>query len=211
MAQKRPKIDSIKYTTLEKSTKKKSRLFEASESNKYLTRQGIALQGHTKMEGNLQQLLLEWSHNNEVFTAWLSENRYTCHQTVNELIDLMGQSLLRSLLLKIRSDQCPPWYFIIADEATEVCNTEQLSLCICCIVNMYLIREETVGLFRMPNTRAKTLYAVIKDLLARCSLSIELCRLMMELPTCKAADQDLPHEFCLIIQPLCLCIAMHTH
>lgn len=143
---------------------------------RYLTRQGIALQGHTKVEGNLQQLLLEWSHDNEVITAWLSENCYTCHQTVNELIDLMGQSLLRSLLLKIRSNQCPPWYSIIADEANDVCNTEQLSLFIRWVDNMYLICEETVGLFRVPNMKAETLYAVMKDLLARCSLSIEMCR-----------------------------------
>ena len=177
MAKKNPIIDSQLSTQLKKSQQKRRAGFlKQVRAIRYLTRQGIALQGHTKVEGNLQQLLLEWSHDNEVITAWLSENRYTCHQTVNELIDLMGQSLLRSLLLKIRSNQCPPWYSIIADEATDVCNTEQLSLCIRWVDNMYLIREETVGLFRVPNTKAETLYAVIKDLLARCSLSIEMCR-----------------------------------
>ena len=32
----------------------------------YLTREGIALQGHTNIEGNLQQLMLVWSHDSEV-------------------------------------------------------------------------------------------------------------------------------------------------
>lgn len=30
----------------------------------YLTRQGIAIQGHTEAEENLQQLLKAWSHDN---------------------------------------------------------------------------------------------------------------------------------------------------
>ena len=159
MAKKNPTIDSQLSTQLKKSQQKRRAGFlKQVRAIRYLTRQGIALQGHTKV------------------TAWLSENRYTCHQTVNELIDLMGQSLLCSLLLNIRSNQCPPRYSIIADEATDVCNTEQLSLCIRWVDNMYLIREETVDLFRVPNTKAETLYAVIKDLLARCSLSIEMCR-----------------------------------
>ena len=70
----------------------------------YLTQQGIAVHGHTKIEGNLQQLMLAWSHDSDVIKTWISENHYTCHQTVNEL---MGQALLRSLLLKIKKE-CPP-------------------------------------------------------------------------------------------------------
>ena len=177
IAQKGPTIDSQLSTQLKKSQEsRRAGFLKQVRAIKYLTRQGIALQGHRKMEGNLQQLLLEWSHDHEVIKAWLSENRYTCHQTVNELIDLMGQSLLRSLLLMVRSEQCPPWYSIIADEATDVCNNEQLSLCIRWVDNMYVIREETIGLFRVPDTKAETLYVVIKDLLVRCSLSIEMCR-----------------------------------
>ena len=67
----------------------------------YLTQQGIALQGHTKIESNLQQLMLAWSYDSEVIKTWISENHYTCHQTVNELIELVRQNLLWSLLLKI--------------------------------------------------------------------------------------------------------------
>lgn len=60
----------------------------------FLTRQGIAIRGHTESEGNLQQLLKMWSCDNNAIRNWLSENRYTSHQFVNELIDIMGLTVL---------------------------------------------------------------------------------------------------------------------
>ena len=141
----------------------------------YLTRHGIALQGHTRIEGNLQQLMLAWSHDSEVIKTWISENRYICHQTVNELIELMGQNVLWSLLLKIKNES-PPWYSIIADETTDVSHTEQLNLCIRWVDSKYVVYEEAISLFRVPDTKAETLFTVIKDLLIRCSLSVDMCR-----------------------------------
>ena len=40
----------------------------------------------------------------------------------------------------------------------------------------YKVLEDPVGLFRVPDTRAETLFLVIKDLLIRCNLPLELCR-----------------------------------
>ena len=37
----------------------------------FLTRQGIALRGHKESEGNLHQLLLMWSKNDEILQTWL--------------------------------------------------------------------------------------------------------------------------------------------
>ena len=51
----------------------------------YLTRLGIVLRGHKESEGNLHQLLLLWSKNDEIVQSWLRENRYTSHQSVTEL------------------------------------------------------------------------------------------------------------------------------
>ena len=116
--------------------------------------------------------MLVWSHDSDVIKTWISENHYTCHQTVTEL---MGQTLLRSLLLKIKKE-CPPWYSIIADETTDVSHAEQLNLCIRWVDSKYVIYEEPIGLFRVPDTKAETLFTVIKDLLIRCSLSIDMCQ-----------------------------------
>ena len=44
---------------------------------------------------------------------------------VNELIEEMGKSLLHTLLDSMKAE-CPAWFSVIADEATDVCQTEQL-------------------------------------------------------------------------------------
>ena len=109
VAQERPTIGtqlSVQMKNIQQ--KRRAGFLKQLRAIQYLTQQGIALQGHTKIEGNLQQLMLAWSHDSDVIKTWISENHYTCHQTLNELIELMGQTLLRSLLLKIKKEG-PPW------------------------------------------------------------------------------------------------------
>ena len=38
------------------------------------------------------------------------------------------------------------------------------------------VREDPIGLFKVPNTTAEMLFGVIKDVLIRCSLPLALCR-----------------------------------
>lgn len=142
----------------------------------FLTRQGLALRGHTEEDGNLAQLLRAWSTDNAVIQAWLRENRYTSHQAVNELINSLGLTLLRTLLQKAASVTGPMWYSIIADEATDVINTEQLNLSIRWVGDNYEIHKDPLGLYRVPDTKAETLFIIIKDLLLRCNLPLALCR-----------------------------------
>ena len=40
----------------------------------------------------------------------------------------------------------------------------------------YEVFEDTGGLFRVPNTKAETLFMMIKDLLTRYNLTFSLCR-----------------------------------
>ena len=93
----------------------------------YLTRQGIALRGHTELDGNLHQLLCTWSVDNEVIQSFLRENGYTSHQAVNELIEILGLTLLQKLLISIKEGIGPAWFSVIVDEATDVANNEQMN------------------------------------------------------------------------------------
>ena len=85
----------------------------------------------------------------------------------------MGQSVLRKILGDIRTSL---WYSIIADEATDVCHHEQMSLSIRWVDQDYNIHEDTLGLIQLPNTKAVTIFSSIKDVLIRCSLPISQCR-----------------------------------
>lgn len=123
-----------------------------------------------KEKGNLYQLLLSWSHHIDALKDWIKQNKYTCNQSVNELLTIMGQSVLRNLLAAMKNVTGPTWFSIIADEATDICNTEQLNLSIRWVSDDYKAHEDSIAFFRVPDTKSETLFSVIKDLLIRCNL-----------------------------------------
>lgn len=177
MAQGRPTIGCQLSLQIKKNQQiRRSGLICQLRGIQNLARQGSAFQGHTELEGNLKQQLLTWSHEIEALKVWIKENRFTCHQTVNEIITIMGQSVLRNLLEKIRQGS-PAWFSIIADEATDTCKNEQLNLSIRWVDDNYEAFEDSIGLCKVPiNTKAETLFRIIKDLLTRCNLPLGLCR-----------------------------------
>ena len=95
---------------------------------------------------------------------------------MNEMIVILGLTVLRTLLSKMKGVTGPRWFSIIADEATDTCNTEQLNLSIRWVSDDYVVNEDPLGLCRVPNTKAETLFRVITDLLIRCDLPLGLCR-----------------------------------
>ena len=72
--------------------------------------------------------------------------------------------MLRKLLGEIRST---PWFSVIADEATDVANKEQLVICIRWVDHNFKIHEDPVELINVPKTDAATLTSAIKDSLIR--------------------------------------------
>ena len=57
-----------------------------------------------------------------------------------------------------------------------VSSSEQLNLTIHWVTDGYEVHEDPVGLFRVPDTTAETLFTVIKDMLIQCTLPLSLCR-----------------------------------
>ena len=85
----------------------------------------------------------------------------------------MGVSLLRGLLVDINRAQ---WFSLIADEATDVSNKEQLTVCIRWVDEDFNIHEDPVELIHVPKTDSATLTSALKDCLIRLCLSISQCR-----------------------------------
>jgi len=138
---------------------------------RFLLRQGIALRGHDD-EGNLFQLLKLWSASDTRLKQWLREKMSP--QVINELITMMGLNVLHSLLARFKQS-IPAWYAVIVDEATDVTQSEQLTLTIQSVDDDYVISEDPIGLVSLPNTTADTIVSVIKDLIC-CILPLPLCR-----------------------------------
>ena len=150
-------------------------LLKQLQALQFLLRQGLALRGHHEDSGNLHQLLQTWARDSEIVADWLKCGRFMSHDHVNELITLMGQDVLRRVLMRVKSSY-PSWYGIIADEATDVVSNEQFNLSVRYVDHDYDVYEDSIGLFQLPSTDAATIASVIKDILIRLSLPLSLCR-----------------------------------
>ena len=156
----------------------RSMLFKLMQAVKYLAKQGLPLRGHNESaevcQGNLYQLLLSvQTEECPSMKPWLQKREYISPAIVDELINLMGQNILRGIISNVKGAQ---WYAIIADEATDVSGTEKLSVSLRWVDKSYKLHEDLLGVKELPNTKAITVYHEVKDVLLRCSLSITQCR-----------------------------------
>ena len=58
---------------------------------------------------------------------WLQQKEYIPPVIINEMVLLMGQTILKVIIANVKDTL---WYSLIADEATDVSHTEQLSITI---------------------------------------------------------------------------------
>lgn len=84
---------------------------------------------------------------------------------------ILGLTVLLNLLQTMKEVMGTAWFSTIADEATDVCNAEQLNLSIRWVNDMCEVHEDPIGLYRVPDTKAETLF---KDILIRCNLPLAL-------------------------------------
>ena len=102
----------------------------------------------------------------------VEKGNYLSSDIVNEMISLMGQALLRQLLTRMHN---AGWYAIMADEACDISNLEQVTMCIRWVDNEYTVQEDFIGLVQLPNAAAATITSALKDVLVWCSLHLSMC------------------------------------
>ena len=119
---------------------------------RYLGQEGLALWGHGKriesFEGNLHQLLPLEAADDDKMKAWLHKKQYFSPAITNEIINIMGVTILEKILTDIKTTK---WYAIIVDEATNALHTEQMSLSVRWVNK---ISEDTLGLMELSSTKA---------------------------------------------------------
>ena len=124
----------------------KSMLFKLLRAIRFLGKQGLPLRGHNEsaeaFQGNLYQLLLLQAEECPKMISWLQQRDYISPMITDEIVNSMGQMILRGILKDIKSVQ---WFSIIADEATDISGTEQLSLSIRWVSKNYEVHEDILG------------------------------------------------------------------
>ena len=92
----------------------------------------------------------------------------------NEMIKLMGNTLLRQILRQINESTL--WYAIMADETANITNKEQLSLSIRWFASDYNIHEDFISLVHVSRITVDVITSAIEDILIRCTLPLSQCR-----------------------------------
>lgn len=100
---------------------------------------------------------------------WAYHTTYQSPPIINEHIEIITMSVIRSVLKPINTAQ---YYAILADETCDCSNREQLVICLRWVSENYDVFENPVGLYEPPNTMAATLKSTILDSIIRVGLSI---------------------------------------
>ena len=156
---KKPGIDAQLSKQLKESQHLHRKMLMIQLSSlRYLLRQGLAIRGHDEIEGNLFQLLLLRREECPYMQQWLESKRYLSSDIINEMISSMGQHVLREILGEIRGSLR---YSLIADEAADISNKEQLCITIRWVDDAFNIHEDPVELIDVPKTDSNTLTTLI--------------------------------------------------
>lgn len=144
-------------------------ILKVLECVRFLARQGLPFHGHHEdaFEGNPYQLLLLQAKDCTPLGSWLKQRHYISPESTNE----------KYMARRFRDSSCKTsvYFTLIADEATDISHDEQMCTAIRWVDSSYDIHEATLGLVQLPDTKALTLFNVIKDVLLRCSLPIANC------------------------------------
>ncbi len=138
----------------------------------FLLRQGLAVRGHDQEEGNLFQLLKLRSEDHDELNSWLKGKKYLSSEIINEMIALMGRHVTLQLLENIHKASI---FSLIADEATDVTNKEQLCISLRWVDEMFDIHEDALELVELPKTHAETIANAIKDFTLHFQLPLGQC------------------------------------
>ena len=153
---------------------RRASLLKQLSSMRYLGRQGIGIRGHTEDQSNLHQLLKTRSEDVPYLLQWIKEGKYLSHDIINELYEMMANTLLREVLNDVRKSK---WYSIMADESRDISNKEQMVFIIRWLSeDDFEVHEDFIGMYHLSQTDSETIAKAIKDILIRCNLDLANCR-----------------------------------
>ena len=170
----------INHQCADEQLKKRMILRKIIQNIRFLARQSLSLRGNwddnesCEIDSNYHQSLVLRSIDDETIAKWLTEsdskNKYNSPEIQNEIIEIMALHVLREIAKNIQNAGI---YTIMADETADVSNTEQLVFCIRWVDEHLIPHEDFIGMHPLPNTMAKGIVAVIKDILLRLNLKVE--------------------------------------
>ena len=123
---------------------------------KCLACQGQSVQGKTYVDSNLYQFLKVRAEDVPEIMDWINAGKYLSHDIINELINMMGNEVLRSIVSDIHQES--KLFGIIADESSDISKKEQLTSVLRWVSTTDLsIHEDFLGMYQLEKTEAETI------------------------------------------------------
>ncbi|XP_040063052.2 zinc finger MYM-type protein 1-like [Ixodes scapularis] len=168
-------VELLTRNSMKQQQESRDALCVIVSSIRYLCRTGQALLGHTLQDGNLVDLLEERSEDVPALKTWLTRrDKWLSSDIQNEIIKIMAHKLQRDVVEEVKRS---PFFGIIADGTTDVAGDEQFTLCLRWVENASLeIKEEFIGVYSPPDSKANTLFMAVKDMLVRLGLDFSSLR-----------------------------------
>ena len=138
-----------------------------------LARRGQSVHGKTDIESDLYQFLKVRVEDVPELMDWINAGKCLSH----ELINMMGNKVLRSIISDIHQESKLFSIIAYADESRDISQQEQLTSVLRLVSTTdFSIHEDFPGIYQLEKTDAETIKTYLKDILLRFNLKIEDCR-----------------------------------
>lgn len=145
-------------------------------SMQFLIRQGLALRGHGKEDGNLFQHLKYKAKDDVCLSDWLTRcHDYTAPAVQNEILQLFGNCIVRNIAQAIQSLSVLQ-FSIIIDGTQDITGREQESICFRYVDEDLVPHEVFVGLYEVSGTAGVEIARTAVDVLLRLNLPMSCLR-----------------------------------
>ncbi|XP_043192308.1 zinc finger MYM-type protein 1-like [Amphibalanus amphitrite] len=126
-----------------------------------LARSGVAVRGHSELDGNLTKLLEEKAALSPEVKQWMErKTNFLTHDCQDEIFEIMAKMIQRQLVEEMKDSG---WFSIIADGTTDVAGKEQICVCYRFVNDKLEAQEVFLGLYAAPDSTAATLTKVLLD------------------------------------------------
>ncbi|ODM96129.1 Zinc finger MYM-type protein 1 [Orchesella cincta] len=136
----------------------------------FLAQQGMSFRGDEHDNGNFIKLLLLRSKDINGLENWLQRSKsFTSWAIQNEILQIVSHMILRRMMSKIREAK---YFSIIVDETSDVSISEQVSISIRIVNELFEPEEYFLGLYETASTTGDSLVSLILDALQRFNLPL---------------------------------------
>jgi Domain of unknown function (DUF4371)/hAT family C-terminal dimerisation region len=142
---------------------------------RFLARQGLAIRGHDRDEGNFMALLMLRCEDQPLLEQWLKKKtNMTSSDIQNEILQQHSHVIIRTICARIRTTS--EIFSVIVDGTQDTSGIEQESVCIRYVDADLYAHESFVGMYEASDSTGKTIASIVMDTLIRLQLPIESLR-----------------------------------